>query len=415
VNIKRLYVQDFRCIEEQEFVFHDSFTLILGDNGTGKTALLEALRIAAGCFLLPIKAVRPPNISKDDVREQIVPDDLGDVLRPPELKVYGPAIIRTAGVVDSQVAHWERRRKRESSQTMGATGQLEGIVVDLATRRTNGEAVTLPLLAFYHAQRATPHRHDSIQRSLPPHRWERGYEGALDARLDHDAQIRWISSLTYSELQQGQKSALLNAVQDALAQCLEGCRRLYYSVQLDELVAVDDYGRQRRARLLSEGYWGVLTLILDVAHRCASLNPHLGGRVLLETPGIILIDELDLHLHPRWQQRIVSDLCQVFPRMQFIATTHSPIIGASLKSDQLYHMELGDDGWCLGRKYEENTLGLSPNQMLTGSFFDLETDRPTEAQEQLNGLYDKIIEGDADAALRYLHILNEGAEVKVER
>ena len=80
---------------------------------------------------------------------------------------------------------------------------------------------------------------------------------------------------------------------------------------------------------MSDGYRGTLSLFADIAYRMAMLNPALGDRVL-ETPGVVMIDEIDLHLHPRWQARILEDLVRIFPNVQFIVTTHSPVVVASV-------------------------------------------------------------------------------------
>jgi len=80
---------------------------------------------------------------------------------------------------------------------------------------------------------------------------------------------------------------------------------------------------------MSDGQRALIGLVADIARRACLLNaPYLGKRTLLETPGLVLIDELDLHLHPRWQRRVIGDLKRIFPNIQFFATTHSPqIIG----------------------------------------------------------------------------------------
>jgi predicted ATP-binding protein involved in virulence len=92
-------------------------------------------------------------------------------------------------------------------------------------------------------------------------------------------------------------------------------------------------------RQLSDGYRNIIGMVADIAYRCIKLNPHLGEMAVKDTPGIVLIDELDLHLHPNWQRRIVNDLKIAFPKIQFIATTHSPFITQSLKSDEIWNLD----------------------------------------------------------------------------
>ena len=82
-----------------------------------------------------------------------------------------------------------------------------------------------------------------------------------------------------------------------------------------------------------------MSLIVDIAYRMATLNPQLKEQALLETPGVVLIDELDLHLHPKWQRLVVADLKKIFPKVQFIATTHSPFVIQSLEAGELISLD----------------------------------------------------------------------------
>lgn len=91
--------------------------------------------------------------------------------------------------------------------------------------------------------------------------------------------------------------------------------------------------------MMSDGYRNMIGMIADIAYRCIKLNPHLGVNALKETNGLVLIDELDLHLHPSWQKAIVKELTTSFPKIQFVATTHSPFIVQSLAKDQIINLE----------------------------------------------------------------------------
>jgi predicted ATP-binding protein involved in virulence len=103
----------------------------------------------------------------------------------------------------------------------------------------------------------------------------------------------------------------------------------------------------------------MLALVADIAFKAALLNPHLGERVLEETPGVVFIDELDLHIHPSWQRRLVTDLKKVFPSLQFFATTHSPQIVGETPPEQIILLHR-DGTWSRPRQ----TIGLSSNQVL---------------------------------------------------
>lgn len=92
---------------------------------------------------------------------------------------------------------------------------------------------------------------------------------------------------------------------------------------------------------------------VDIAYRMAILNPQLLEKVLSDTEGIILIDEIDLHLHPSWQQRVIRDLTSIFPKVQFIVSTHAPAIINSVQSENLFvlknHQIIQLDNWVYGK------------------------------------------------------------------
>lgn len=98
----------------------------------------------------------------------------------------------------------------------------------------------------------------------------------------------------------------------------------------DDILVVFEDSTTYPFRMLSDGQRGMAALAADIAVRCTLLNPHLNGSACRDTPGVVLIDEIDLHLHPRWQRRVVDDLHSAFPSIQFVATSHSPFIIQSM-------------------------------------------------------------------------------------
>ena len=114
-----------------------------------------------------------------------------------------------------------------------------------------------------------------------------------------------------------------------------------YDKRTDELI-YSDGDETLPIRLLSSGFRNLLGMVFDIAYRMAVLNPDLLEDITEKTPGIVLIDEIDLHLHPNWQWRVIDALKNTFPKVQFIATTHSPIIIASCKEEKLITLRLED-------------------------------------------------------------------------
>ena len=95
-------------------------------------------------------------------------------------------------------------------------------------------------------------------------------------------------------------------------------------------------------RTLSDGQRNMAATVADMAMRCSQLNPQLDDRARTETAGVVLIDEIDLHLHPRWQRGVVRDLIETFPRLQFIATSHSPFIVQSVSDGGVINLDSDD-------------------------------------------------------------------------
>lgn len=129
---------------------------------------------------------------------------------------------------------------------------------------------------------------------------------------------------------------------------------------------------------MSDGYRSVLSMVADIAHRMAVLNPQLGDAIL-ETPGVIIIDEVELHLHPGWQKQILKDLTSVFPNIQFIVSTYSPEVIASYKEANLILLKHEGSASQIESAYGKDVNTVLRSILLVGN-------RPAEIKE----LYDKF-------------------------
>lgn len=150
--------------------------------------------------------------------------------------------------------------------------------------------------------------------------------------------------MTYIQLQEGTVIGELEAVKRALCKCYLNVDdsamdvKFAYDVRSHELeIYIYHYNEAEKfpVRMLSDGEKGMISLVADIAYRMALLNPNLLDRVL-ETPGVVLIDEIDLHLHPSWQKKVVGSLMSIFPNIQFIVTTHSPSILLNVPRENIW-------------------------------------------------------------------------------
>ncbi len=171
-----------------------------------------------------------------------------------------------------------------------------------------------------------------------------GYDNCFSIKSSSKAFREWYKTLEKNIDKKGSEElqARLNTFKKAILTYLEDWDDLYYDFAEDDIVCVKTIGDETTRipyRMMSDGYRNMIGMIADIAYRCIKLNPHLGIDALKETEGLVLIDELDLHLHPSWQKGIVRELTDSFPKIQFVATTHSPFIVQSLNSQQLINLE----------------------------------------------------------------------------
>lgn len=216
------------------------------------------------------------------------------------------------------------------------------------------EGVVFPLIAYYGASRYSQPPTATADDFMEPGPRLQGYYASLVAVPNEMQFLRWAKAQEFVKAQEGQPVPGLDAAKGAVAQCVEGCRDLVYRARDDVLTVDLADGRTLPYNLLSAGERSMLAMVADMAWRCSYLNPDLGADAARETPGVVLIDEIDLHLHPSWQRRVVGDLKRAFPKVQFIVTTHSPFIIQSLEPGEL--ITLDDDDGIPDHEYADRSI-----------------------------------------------------------
>jgi predicted ATP-binding protein involved in virulence len=220
-----------------------------------------------------------------------------------------------------------------------------------------------------------------------------GYYNGLKATSNNKFFTKWFEKEEIVVLQQRKDSIGLQVVRQAVGSCIEGCQNMYYDYNRRELVLEFTDGRKMPFQYLSDGVRNMLAMVADVAFRCVLLNPHFRQEAAKLSKGIVLIDELDLHLHPGWQASVVQNLKATFPNLQFITTTHSPLI-LSTAQDRVITIEGG-------QAYNTvKTFGRTANDILKNAM--QVPDRPAFVQSLLDDYFELIDaqEGDSTDAHR---------------
>lgn len=344
MRIDRLTITNFNGFDHREFALNPRFNLLVGDNASGKTSILDALTVAVGSWFLGVRGLQvSPGIEQEEVR--VVAYEHQDSYT---FEKQFPARIECAGTAMGQRAAWARELSREGGRT--STSEARPII-EIARKAEEkvraGDAATIPLICNYGTERLWFEK--KYRRAQPvtngagtrPSRLD-GYRDCFNFEIQETALIEWIRDQATVSAPMGKDTIALTIVSECIASCVDEARRIYYDGRYKDLVVLMHSSGPQLFRNLSDGQRIMLTMVGDLARRAATLNPHLGPSALRETPGVVMVDELDLHLHPRWQRRVISDLKRSFPSVQFVATTHSPQLVGEADPEEVLVLEGGE-------------------------------------------------------------------------
>ena len=383
MRLETLHLQNFRGYVDREFNLHPQFNLVIGENGAGKTSLLEAAAVAIGSWLLGFRGHDSRNILDRDVRHilEFVEKRYRELPQHP-VRVqatgyihiaragrttedggieYAPAAAPNKANPREQPVSWERSIEADGGNTTRrGANELKKYAETMALAVLKQDPRVLPLIRYFGAGRLWESVRDTQGKALSKHKGKQpteladdaddiakalrdfdrlsepfyGYRMSVDKRCNPNDLIRWMGAERLNELDEEDSSPALRLVYQAIETMLPEIKSARYSTKLRTLVLKYESGERHTFSELSDGYRNVVAIAADLAIKAAMLNPQLAEKALEMTPGVVLIDELDLHLHPKWQRRVIGDLRRTFPMLQFICTTHSPFLIQSLRSGE---------------------------------------------------------------------------------
>lgn len=416
MKLNRIKLQNFRCFEQLEVEFQPKLTVIVAENGIGKTTILDAIATGFGRFLTKLPKVKGIASRETDIRLEH-----GEARAPFMSVMFDVEINELPGT--AQNVCWTVQRKRDSSArttklmleqlepTMNGIGQkqLDDYAERLADYDAGGTAYLLPVIAYYGTNRAFP---AEVQRR-GSHKKQFSRFEALSGALQPDARFKsafeWFSAMEDVERRErekrqdfGYRHPELSAVRQAIVSMLPvgfsnprtDTRPLRFVI--DQLSG-DGMTRTLRLSELSDGFRVTLGLVMDLARRMAQANSFLsagGSQIMnpLSLAAIVLIDEVDLHLHPKWQQTIVTDLQRTFSGTQFIVTTHSPQVLSTVRRENIRVIGENSLGEAIAVAPLPTTYGeLSGDVML--SVMGVDPQPPVVEKEDLQRLTEWVDQG----------------------
>lgn len=398
--MKRIRVENFRCYDDLTVNLKPGVNLLIGDNASGKTTVLKACRYVLSAFF--------SGYSDENTRwESPVDDDFsvriadGMILpeRPirifflPDTTQYAPvpeenALLRPGTGEKEYVV--QKNSKKNSRSLIGG---LEGFR-DYARLLVNAADRALPLFASFSTEDIhSTRRLDAARFKNYLQKVSFGYYECLNGDGSFPY---WLKRLLV--LQEGQKNLHeITSVRTAVSKALGtgGCGiidDLSIRPNQGKVYYIFSDGREVDAEHLSDGYRRLVNIITDVAFRCALLNGRLyGEEAVYNTYGTVLIDEIDMHLHPTLQANVLRGLQRAFPKLQFIVTSHAPMVMTSVKNDErnvVYRLSYEDGKYSL---QESDTYGMDASTITDAVL--KQTPREKAVDEQLQELFECIDSG----------------------
>lgn len=334
--IKKLKIRNFRNLESFDINFDDKLTVLVANNSSGKTSILDAISIILGSYIgaFPTEKNNGFRFTDATIKER------GDE---PKYPISVSSVI----MLDSEIRVFRELSNKGSRTTTVDSKDLQQYAKKNYEKLYNKENVDLPIIAYY----GTGRLYKETKLSKEKYEKEKssrsyGYHNCLNPNSSFKEFMEWFVEQSQIEintlLKNLQKNQNLNITELPTSRLLTNIKNSINSVLLHlnwknihfngvDLVIENSDGIELSINSLSDGVKNILTLVADIAYRCSKLNPHLENSSK-ETKGIVLIDEVEMHLHPSWQQRVMIDLLNIFDNIQFIVTTHSPQVLSSVKN-----------------------------------------------------------------------------------
>lgn len=354
MKLLSLELKNYRCFPSlaPPVEFHPNVTLIAAVNGRGKSSVLDAITVGLSPFASFFEHGDRKGFKRSDAT--LLRLTTADDSRSLGTEAQFPVTVKME-------LEWEQepvRVKRDLSGPKGSTttsdaAPLKQVASDLQKQissTSESASTVLPVISYYgtgrlHAQKRLTQKGKTSEIQNPGSR-TMGYLNCLSSESTYKHFAEWMKETTLARLQEADSEyakgspdtykGMLDAVAGAVQYLLEGqqWKDLRYTVKEKELTVLERNARIPLASL-SDGLRSVIAMVGDLAYRCIALNPQLGSKAPIVTPGIVLIDEIEMHLHPSWQQKVLQQLMKAFPRVQFVCTTHSPQVLSTVRPESI--------------------------------------------------------------------------------
>lgn len=417
--MKNISVRNFRCYTHNEMDFRSGLNLLIGDNSSGKTSLIRACNFVANSLFCGYsdentvwKSVEDADFKLNiDANNTILPEQPVSISFQLDTTDLLPLITDDSGSVMkfdySEVLRLEKKSKKNSRNLLAGLSPLKDYAAQLyrCSHVKSGDAVVqwnaLPVYACFttediHSSRKINRQKFKDYAQKPSF----GYFECYDCRGLFDYWLDRLLVLQEAETGIDEVETVRKAIHDCLGPA--GCN------VIEDLVIRPVKGkvyfrytdeRYVESAMLSDGYKRLVNIVVDVAIRCALLNKTMfGSDAYKHTHGTVIIDEIDEHLHPALQSRILRALQSTFPKIQFIVSTHAPLVMSSVerKPENVVYRLWYDENEGAYRHVELDTYGLDANLILEEEM--MVDSRDSNVVRTINEIKQLIVDRDLDSA-----------------
>ncbi|MDE6403960.1 MAG: AAA family ATPase [Muribaculaceae bacterium] len=423
MRINSLKIRNFRGFENETFDFDPKMTVVVGNNTTGKTTLLNAVQIALGAYLKSLHSIPTSdkayskNFTLRDVFKRYIKEKKDFFPNPENTRIDATGEFFSTyhdgeelTTHPNQIMWWRELRGTKTTHSRECAGEMIDYVEQMEAARSSQYAhidAIYPLVLSFGVKRIDNDYRSSQKTKLRESRIEKAYKSALLETIDFKSAFDWLyrfdSNLSKEKEFAGTKEAFINALADAIPAMSE----VEVDSKNNEFIArvsvTGEASEYQTFDNMSDGFKAIISIVAEIAYRCIELNGFLGIDAIKKTPGVVIIDEVDLYLHPRWQRHILADLQKAFPLIQFIVSSHSPFIIQSVENKNIITLD--------GKKGVTDA-NMRSIEEITMTEMDLDTRRSAKFDEMVNAAeeYYQLVksgEGDSDVATKVKQRLDE--------
>jgi predicted ATP-binding protein involved in virulence len=340
-HIDSIHIENYKKYSSLDIKLEKKFMLIIGENGSGKTSVLDAIATLLGGYLQAFKDIPSAerhSITKSDIKLDIIDKDENIVV-----KYNTPVIV--SGICNINGNHVNIKRIRQNTDVTAMTKLLKTEnkdLIDTVKFLEEDSENILPIISYHGTGRLWEQSHKKSSKMEKLTKYH-GYKDCLNAKSNYRNFIVWFEKQERHSFSVRREIPILEAVRNTVIKMMTILTKkeveLFIYREGDLEIKCKNEEKREKVSTLSDGYRNIIGIVSDIAYRMAILNPNLGLEVAQKTSGVVLIDEIDLHLHPKWQKEIVNILTTLFPKVQFIATSHSPFIIQSQTSGSIIKLD----------------------------------------------------------------------------